>query len=225
MSAGADSALLMDRMYRWQRFIYDPTRKYYLFGRDRLIDRLDVPRGGSVLEVGCGTARNLVRCARRYPHARLFGLDASEEMLKSARISCRRAGIDGRIALARADATDFDPHALYGHVEGFDRILIAYALSMIPTWRAVVDHCLDVLAPGGSLHVVDFGRMDGMPPPARALMRRWLSWFHVQPRPELIEHMQSRAAHTGGTLRADSILGGYTQLATLVSAGNSLCRA
>ncbi|TIV74063.1 MAG: SAM-dependent methyltransferase, partial [Mesorhizobium sp.] len=39
----ASHAELMDGVYRWQRHIYDLTRKYYLLGRDRLIDGLDVP--------------------------------------------------------------------------------------------------------------------------------------------------------------------------------------
>ncbi|TIV98235.1 MAG: SAM-dependent methyltransferase, partial [Mesorhizobium sp.] len=56
----AGHAELMDGVYRWQRHIYDLTRKYYLLGRDRLIDGLDVPRGGTVLELGCGTGRNIV---------------------------------------------------------------------------------------------------------------------------------------------------------------------
>ncbi|HEY0281515.1 MAG TPA: hypothetical protein VGC27_02700 [Rhizomicrobium sp.] len=30
-------AALMDEIYRHQRYVYDLTRKYYLFGRDRLI--------------------------------------------------------------------------------------------------------------------------------------------------------------------------------------------
>ncbi|RUV53463.1 SAM-dependent methyltransferase, partial [Mesorhizobium sp. M5C.F.Ca.IN.020.14.1.1] len=33
----ARHAELMDGVYRWQRHIYDLTRKYYLLGRDRLI--------------------------------------------------------------------------------------------------------------------------------------------------------------------------------------------
>ncbi|TIQ66810.1 MAG: SAM-dependent methyltransferase, partial [Mesorhizobium sp.] len=33
----------MDGVYRWQRHIYDLTRKYYLLGRDRLISGLEVP--------------------------------------------------------------------------------------------------------------------------------------------------------------------------------------
>ena len=76
-------------MYRYQRHIYDLTRKYYLLGRDRLIAGLDVPPGGTVLEVGCGTGRNLVLAARRYPAARLFGLDISAAMLDTAQAAWR----------------------------------------------------------------------------------------------------------------------------------------
>ena len=56
----AAGAALMDRLYRRQRHFYDVTRKHYLLGRDRLIDGLAPPSGGRVLEIGCGTARNLV---------------------------------------------------------------------------------------------------------------------------------------------------------------------
>ena len=51
---------LMDRIYRHQRHIYDLTRKYYLLGRDELITALAPPGNGSVLEIGCGTGRNLL---------------------------------------------------------------------------------------------------------------------------------------------------------------------
>ena len=76
---------LMDKLYRRQRHIYDFTRKYYLFGRDRLIRNLGLKPGQRLVEIGCGTARNLIAIARRYPEARLFGLDASAEMLETAR--------------------------------------------------------------------------------------------------------------------------------------------
>src|SRR6202000_2775558 len=74
----------MNRMYRWQRHIYDGTRRYYLLGRDQMIATPRPSPGASILEIGCGTGRNLILAAQRYPDARLFGVDVSTEMLTSA---------------------------------------------------------------------------------------------------------------------------------------------
>ena len=74
----------MDSTYRVQRYFYDVTRKYYLLGRDRLLREMNVQPGETVLEVGCGTGRNLIILARRHPDARFFGLDASASMLETA---------------------------------------------------------------------------------------------------------------------------------------------
>ena len=81
---------LMDRIYRRQRHFYDLTRKYFLLGRDHLIRELQPPAGGSVMEIGCGTGRNLIAAARAYPEARLFGLDISSAMLATARANIRQ---------------------------------------------------------------------------------------------------------------------------------------
>ena len=86
-----DSAAAMDAIYRRQRFIYDLTRRPYLFGRDQMLAELEPPPGGSVLEIGCGTARNLLCAARLYPDAEFFGIDVSEQMLKTARASIDRS--------------------------------------------------------------------------------------------------------------------------------------
>ena len=127
----------MDAIYRFQRHIYDVTRKPYLLGRDVVIRKLDVPAGGAVLEIGCGTARNLLHIARAYPKARCFGMDVSAAMLETARHAIARAGMEERVLVARADAAAFDPKALFG-VERFDRVVISYALSMIPEWEEVL---------------------------------------------------------------------------------------
>ena len=88
----SDAALLMDRMYRRQRHIYDLSRKYYLLGRDEAIARLRPAAGDGVLEIGCGTGRNLVKAARAYPAARLYGLDVSRAMLTPPRLRSRAPG-------------------------------------------------------------------------------------------------------------------------------------
>ena len=95
--ATTSHASAMDRMYRYTRHIYDLTRKPYLLGRDRLIAELCLESGGSVLEMGCGTGRNLIAAARAYPKAELYGFDISEEMLKTAKAAVRSAGLADRM--------------------------------------------------------------------------------------------------------------------------------
>ncbi|PSM17758.1 class I SAM-dependent methyltransferase [Nitratireductor sp. StC3] len=211
MTAGAhggDHAALMDANYRFQRHVYDLTRKYYLLGRDRLVDALQVPAGGSVLELGCGTGRNLVQVARRYPHARLFGLDISHAMLATAHKTLARRGLGGRARLARADATDFDAETLFGH-QKFERVFVSYALSMIPGWERTVAAGLACLAPGGSLHIVDFGGQERLPRWFGSMLRAWLARFHVAPRDGLREVLESESQRFGASLRFDSLFRGY----------------
>jgi S-adenosylmethionine-diacylgycerolhomoserine-N-methlytransferase len=208
----SDASELMDRMYRRQRHIYDLSRKFYLLGRDEAIAGLCARPGASVLEIGCGTGRNLVKLARAYPEARLFGLDISREMLASADAARARAGLSVRIALAQGDATGFDPETLFGECE-FDRVLVSYALSMIPRWREALVRALDVLAPGGSLYIVDFGNCVGLPGPFKAGLRRWLAAFDVTPRGDLGATFQTFAAERGMTSEVDDRFGGYAVLA------------
>ena len=215
----ASHAELMDGVYRWQRHIYDLTRKYYLLGRDQMISELDVPAGGTVLELGCGTGRNIILAARRYPDARFFGLDISAEMLETAGAAIARDGLSGDVVLARGDATDFSAKALFG-IERFDRIFVSYSLSMIPGWEKTVAAALAALAPEGSLHVVDFGQQEGLPRWFRTLLRGWLRKFHVAPRESLREVLESEAARIGASLRFQRLYHGYTSLAVIRRASN-----
>jgi len=121
----------MDAIYRYQRYIYDATRKYYLLGRDRLLAELQPPPAGSVLEIACGTGRNLILAARRYPNARFYGFDISNAMLDAARAAIARNGLTDRISVAAGDAAEFSGDRLFG-APAFDRVVISYALSMIP---------------------------------------------------------------------------------------------
>lgn len=204
----------MDGIYRRQRFIYDATRRYYLLGRNRMLVNLRAPEGGSVLEVGCGTARNLVRAARLYPHARLYGLDISEEMLRTARAKVARAGLTGRITLAAGDAAAFAPEPLFAVAE-FDRVFISYALSMIPPWREVVNGAAECVAPGGSLHIVDFGDFASFPGWLRRAQLAWLRRFSVTPIPRLDSEIEEMAARLGFHAEITRLYGGYAIEAAL----------
>ena len=197
----ADTAqkLTMDRMYRLQRHIYDASRRYYLLGRDRLVAELDVPQGGTVLEIGCGTGRNLIHVARRYPHAKLFGFDISEEMLKSAGSAIARSGLTGRIRIAQGDALTFDSLRTFG-AASFDRVYISYTLSMIPQWKAALAHAVSMLVPSGRLNVADFGQCEGLPQMFGSGLAAWLRLFHVTPRKDIHEEAQRLAEAIGGAI-------------------------
>lgn len=209
--ASTSHATAMDRMYRYTRHVYDLTRKPYLLGRDRLIAELRLETGGSVLEMGCGTGRNLIAVARTFPKAELYGFDISAEMLKTATAAVSRAGLAGRIHLAEGDATAFDAAALFGR-EAFDRVYVSYALSMIPPWRAALAHGLALTAADGRFSVVDFGFCEGLGRVPRAILHGWLQLFHVTPRADLEDALKALAQKSGRQLRFERPFGGYAQL-------------
>ncbi|QBF33886.1 class I SAM-dependent methyltransferase [Thalassococcus sp. S3] len=204
MSDHASShAKLMDSTYRYQRLIYDITRRYYLLGRDHLISELNVPKDGAVLEVACGTGRNLSKVRQVYPGGALFGLDISEEMLRSA-----KAKLGADVPLMPADARDFDARALFDR-ETFDRVFISYGVSMIPDWSRAARQALDHVAPGGSLHIVDFGDQAGLPSWFRTGLHAWLRKFHVSPRSDFRNVMEQLSLETGTRLEMRSLYRGY----------------
>ncbi|MDT6939013.1 class I SAM-dependent methyltransferase [Brucella pseudogrignonensis] len=213
-SSGIDHASLMDRVYRHQRYFYDATRKYYLLGRDTMIAGLNVPQGGSVLEIGCGTGRNLVKTAKTYPTAKLYGIDISAEMLDTAQAAAKRAGIAERIELERADATHFNPVKLF-NVDSFDRIFISYAVSMIPQWQSAIAESIQHLKPGGEMHIVDFGDQQRLPSLFKNALFTWLNWFHVTPRENLFAVSEQLAKEQGAHLQKKVLHRGFAWIAII----------
>ncbi len=207
----------MDATYAFHRHIYDFTRKFYLFGRDRLIRELDPPPGGTVLEVGCGTARNLIVAAKRYPQARFFGFDISEAMLETARKSVARHGLADRIALAQGDAGTFETGTLFG-LDKADRVFMSYTLSMIPPWQDAIERGAACLAPGGQLHIVDFGQYERLPALAKRIHFKSLNDFHVFPRRELPAVLKRVAEEQGLSLEFTPLYRGYAWSAALTRA-------
>jgi S-adenosylmethionine-diacylgycerolhomoserine-N-methlytransferase len=172
----------MDRLYRLQRHVYDATRPLFLPGRDRMLRGIAVPPGGAILEVGCGTGRNLRVLAPRLPGATLCGLDVSAEMLRTATAKLPAALAD-RVAFARSAAGAGDPREPFARVEPFDAIVFSYSLSMMPDREAVLRWALTALVPGGTIHLVDFGGFEAWPGPARTAAFAWLAAWHVRPQP------------------------------------------
>lgn len=143
----------LDRFYRWQAPLYDWTRPFFLHGRGRVLDGLEVGPGHLVLDVGCGTGWSFPRLLRR--SARVVGIEASEPMRRRA-LAHGGVSVDGR------------PYGTHTEYRGtVDRILFSYSLSMIPPYEAAVESARADLRAGGRIGVVDF--LD-----ARGPFDRWL---------------------------------------------------
>lgn len=213
-AAAHNAAHRMNRMYRLQRHVYDLTRAYYLLGRDRMIGNLRPDENANVLEIGCGTGRNLVQAAQQYPKAMFCGFDISTEMLASASSAIKRHDLTNRVRIAQGDATAFDTQALFG-IHRFDEIFISYSLSMIPDWRLVLQAAMAHLKPGGRLHIVDFGEQERLPSIMGVTIMRWLALFDVTPRPDLERALEEVAKADGGRLRFERPFRGYAQYAVL----------
>lgn len=200
----------MDGIYRYQRYVYDLTRKYFLLGRDHLLDDLRPPSCGTVLEVGCGTGRNLVLTARRYPEAQLYGFDISRMMLETAEQTIAKAGFSERITVGEGDASNFSSEALFG-APHFDRVFISYAVSMIPPWQESLVQAYEAVRPGGSLHVVDFGQQEDLPDWFKKGLSLWLKKFTVTPRGDLETEMRRLADRDSGELQFERLYRDYAQ--------------
>jgi S-adenosylmethionine-diacylgycerolhomoserine-N-methlytransferase len=204
----------MDRMYRLQRYFYDATRKYYLLGRDRLLREMELRPGDRVLEIGCGTARNLIVLARQRRDVACYGLDASNEMLATAAAKVRARGLESRIVLRTCYAEQLDYSKTFGLDAPFDAAFFSYSLSMIPTWPEAIAAALANLKPHATLYVVDFWDQGGWPHWFRALLKTWLDLFHVVYRPELLEHLRELDARGVGRLTIEPVAARYAYLAT-----------
>ncbi len=199
----------MDRMYKWTRHIYDASRKYYLLGRDHLIDKLQGDANDIICEVGCGTARNLIRIKKSYPQSVVVGIDASDEMLKTANKAILKSGLKHDISIAQAYSQSFDPKALFSLKKKPNKIVFSYALSIIPPWQESIDHALTLLPKGGEIHIIDFGSQKELPAPFRAFLFWWLKMFHVYYKPEIEAYLAKLAKNNEGSLHFESLYGGY----------------
>lgn len=202
----------MDRMYRFQRHFYDISRKYCLLGRDRLIAEMRINEGDHVLEVGCGTGRNLEILARKYPDTKFYGLDASAEMLRNA-ARRRESKALRNVTLAKELAAGFSHSETFDLEERFDAVFLSYSISMIPDWEDSIGNCLQNLKKGRPLYIVDFFDQRSLPAWFRKALRAWLNTFHVQYKPDLIPYLKQLERRGEGKLKVTPLYKTYSFIA------------
>lgn len=168
-----DHASRLEAFYGPQAARYDAFRERLLHGRAELLARLAPRPGSHFVELGAGTGRNVEFLGALAHELELTLVDLCPSLLAVAR---RRFGAWDGVNVVEADATRWQA------ARAADYVLLSYALTMMPDWRAVIDNAHRMLAPGGSIAVVDFHVSAAQPPAGRQRHGRfarafWPRWF------------------------------------------------
>lgn len=124
--------------------------------RTRAVSRLDLNPGDRVLEIGCGTGRNLALLAGAVAaEGKVYGVDLSEGMLAEADELCRESALRN-VALIHADAGD------YILPEPVDAVIFSLSYAVIPHHKDALRQAWKQLRPGGRLVIMDAKLPDGV---------------------------------------------------------------
>jgi demethylmenaquinone methyltransferase/2-methoxy-6-polyprenyl-1,4-benzoquinol methylase len=117
--------------------------------RSRAVTKLDLKPGDRVLEVGCGTGRNLSYLSRAVGSTGIvYAVDLSEGMLARAKAMCEKDGLRN-VKLLHSDAADFDlPEPVAGAIFSFSYCTMRHR-------KQVLRHAWQQLKAGGRLVMVD----------------------------------------------------------------------
>lgn len=159
---------LVERLFRGTGSTYDLVVDVATFGIDRLWKRRIVrliPAGAQrILDLACGTGISTVAIARRFPQARVVGVELRDEYLALARQKVHALGLSNvELVLSRAED--------YRSSEPFDCIASSY-LAKYADLPRLVPNCRDLLNEGGLLVMHDF-----ILPRGRSLVALWRLYF------------------------------------------------
>ena len=161
-------------LYAPQAAGYDALRERLLHSRADMLGLLEIEPGMSLCELGGGTGRNLEYLGDlRAQLARIDIVDLCPPLLA---VAAARSASWRNVRVVVADAATYAPGIR------FDRVYLAYALTMMPEWRQAVDNALRLLQPDGLLGVVDFfvsnrAPLAGHVHHSRLARRFWRAWF------------------------------------------------
>ena len=152
-------ALYHRRAGRYDRSLWLFRLAGFRFGRYRrsTVSSLGLDRGGTVVDLGCGTGLNFRLLEEAVgPTGTIVGIDLTDAMLDRARARVRSAGWKN-VELVRADLAEYTPP------EGIAGALSTFAITLVPEYDQVIAHCAAALCPGGLLAICDFKEPPGWP--------------------------------------------------------------
>jgi SAM-dependent methyltransferase len=148
-----DRALISAIAHRWHP-VAAPVSEEAL---RRLVQRLDLPDGGRVLDLGCGYGEWLHAALEEFPTAEGVGVDTSSPALEEARARADRRKLTGRVTFEQADAAEFDSGQ-------FDAVLCVGAAHALGGLGSALPRIRAHLRPGGRVLLGD-GFWEAPPPP------------------------------------------------------------
>lgn len=131
---------------------YDTGRlsRWYQAQGALALDRLQLPQGGTVLDIGCGTGWALRRLAEQRPDITGLGVDLSGVMISTARAAAQNEGLRNlcfhHIDWEGAQST---------LAESYDAVLCISAFHYFSHPAQALGRMRSVLRPGGSLLLVE----------------------------------------------------------------------
>ena len=164
-------------MFETTASTYDVQNRMLSLGRDRHWRRIFVrhlrlaPRS-RVGDMAVGTGEIAIAICRRYPDARVVGVDFSEGMLRVARRKIRGLGLEDRIELQTGDL-----RALTLPDACVDAVTMSFGIRNIAERTQVLRECCRVLKPGGLLQIMEMAIPDSG---VIAAVYRWY-FDHVMP--------------------------------------------
>ncbi|MBH8553702.1 class I SAM-dependent methyltransferase [Nostocaceae cyanobacterium CENA357] len=141
----SNKKLLFDRWAMSYDWLFPSV--IYLAIHKRLLEYVDLPEQGNVLDLGCGTGRLLERLATQFPNLWGTGLDLSSNMLQVARLSNRH---HPRLIFVEGKAESLP----FGEGQ-FDAVFNTISFLHYLEPQQVLSEVARVLAPGGRFYLVD----------------------------------------------------------------------
>jgi tocopherol O-methyltransferase len=127
---------------------------------EQLARRAGIPRGASVLDIGCGVGGSALWLAGRY-ECRVTGMTISPVQARMATRRARSSGLDGKVCFEVKDANTWQPEPA-----SFDAIWIMESSEHFPDKKHFFERCALALKPGGILAMCAWLRRDGPMPPS-----------------------------------------------------------
>lgn len=109
----------------------------------------------SVVDVGAGLGGGSLALAERFPAAKVFAVDRSEQMLERVQTSAAERGFSGRISTVLADLDEAWPALAGADLAGADIVWASSSLHEVADPARVFADIFAALKPGGLLAVVE----------------------------------------------------------------------